>query len=459
MMLELTMEEIGQALGYPCSGRGETVITGVAIDSRQVQKGDLFVAIAGEKVDGHQYIEQALRSGAAGVALSAADFGSSLGDNAWLLVEDGVTFIQKLGRLIRQRSGVPVVAVTGSSGKTTTKDLLKAMLEDLGPVVATQGNNNNELGLPLTLCRIESTTRAVVVEMGMRGLGQIDFLCQLAQPDYGLITNIGKVHSELLGSQENIAQAKAELLAYIGPEGVAALNEKDRTFLESYAQSCAGKIVWCSVQSGQGDVWAEAIEENTDGTIFTVAGSAMHQTLQSRLQGLHNVENALQALVIARALHVSWQGIEKALGQAQLTAMRMEKLKTQQGAVIYNDAYNANPDSMQAALAVLAQQKGRRAAVLGDMYELGQYEEESHRQIGAAAMALGLELLIAVGRLGNLIGQGAEAAAQAGQQVYYAEDNAQAAAILQSWLKAGDQVLIKGSRGMKMEEIVEIIMR
>lgn len=459
MMLELTMGEIGQALGYPCSGRQETVVTGVAIDSRQVQKGDLFVAIAGEKVDGHHYIEQALQSGAAGVVLSAADYGRTLGETAWLLVEDGVTFVQKLGRLIRQRSGVPVVAVTGSSGKTTTKDLLRAMLTDLGPVVATRGNNNNELGLPLTLCRIEATTRAVVVEMGMRGLGQIDFLCQLALPDYGLITNIGQVHSELLGSQENIAKAKAELLTAIGPKGVVALNERDRIFLQGYAQSCTGKIVWCSVQSGQGDVWAEAIEESTDGTIFTVAGLEGRQTFKSSLQGLHNVENALEALVIARALGVSWQAIEKALQNAQLTAMRMEKLLTSAGATIYNDAYNANPDSMRAALSVLARQNGRRVAVLGDMYELGQYEEESHRQIGVFAMTLGVELLIAVGRLGRLIGQGAQMAAQAGQMVCYAEDNAQAAAILQDWLQAGDQVLIKGSRGMKMEEIVEIIMR
>ena len=458
-MLKLTVGEIGEALGYPCSGKKETVVTGVAIDSRQVQSGDLFVAIAGQKVDGHRYIAQALEAGAAAVVVSKAGVVETLGGTVCLLAEEGVTFIQKLGRLVRQRAKVPVVAVTGSSGKTTTKDLLQAMLRGLGPVVATRGNNNNELGLPLTLCRIDETTQAVVVEMGMRGLGQIDFLCQLAQPDYGLITNIGTVHSELLGSQENIAKAKAELLTYIGPDGVVALNENDRAFLVDYAGRCAGRVVWCSVQNDRGDVWAEAVSELEDSTVFTVAGASGKHTLTSSLQGLHNVENALEALVIARALGVGWEAIERALANTQLTAMRMEKQLSPQGATIYNDAYNANPDSMRAALKVLAKQKGRRAAVLGDMYELGQYEAESHRQIGEAAMALGLELVIAVGALGRLIGEGAEACAQAKQQVYYAEDSAQAAALLQKWLQSGDQVLIKGSRGMQMEEIVEIIMR
>lgn len=458
-MLKLTIGEIGKALAYPGSGRLETVVTGVATDSRQVQSGDLFVAIVGEKVDGHQYIQQALANGAAAVVVSEPAVRETLGDTACLLAEDGVTFIQKLGRLVRQRAQVPVVAVTGSSGKTTTKDLLRAMLADLGPVVATRGNNNNELGLPLTLCRIDETTRAVVVEMGMRGLGQIDFLCQLAQPDYGLITNIGTVHSELLGSQANIAKAKAELLAHIAPHGLAALNENDRGFLADYAGACKGQVIWCSVQSGQGDVWAEAIQEEAESTAFTVDGALGEHRLTSALPGLHNVENALEALVIARTLGVSWEAIEQALQDAELTAMRMEKLVSPQGATIYNDAYNANPDSMRAALAVLARQKGRRAAVLGDMYELGQYEADSHRQVGQTAMALGLELLVAVGRLGRLIGHGAESAAQAGQMIYYAEDNAQAAAFLQEWLRAGDQVLIKGSRGMQMEEIVEIIMR
>lgn len=458
-MLKLTIGEIGEALDYPVFGCRDTRITGVATDSRQVQSGDLFVAIVGEKVDGHHYIAQALANGATAVVISDVSVKETLTDMTCLLAEDGVTFIQKLGRLVRQRAQVPVVAVTGSSGKTTTKDLLRAMLAGLGPVVATRGNNNNELGLPLTLCQIDESTRAVVVEMGMRGLGQIDFLCQLAQPDYGLITNIGTVHSELLGSQENIAKAKAELLAHLGPLGTAVLNEKDRAFLTDYADDCAGRVVWCSVQNGQGDVWAEDILEEAESTVFTIKGAVGEHTLTSALPGLHNVENALEAIVIARTLGVSWETIEQALMALELTAMRMEKLLSPQGAVIYNDAYNANPDSMRAALSVLAAKKGRRAAVLGDMYELGQYEAESHRQIGQAAMALGLDLLIAVGQLGRLIGQGAEMAAQAGQTVYYAEDNNQAALYLQDWLRAGDQVLIKGSRGMQMEEIVEIIMR
>ena len=457
-MLNQTLEQIGQALSYPYQCLSKQALGRVVTDSRQAGPNDLFVAIVGARSDGHHFIRQALEQGAAAVVISDAAYLPQLANASYLLAEDGVTFIQRLGQYIRQASQAQVTAITGSSGKTTTKDLLSAILAANGPMVATAGNNNNELGLPLTLCRLEEATETAVVEMGMRGLGQIDFLCQLARPNHGIITNIGQVHSELLGSIDNIAKAKAELLAHIPPEGTAVLGVRDRQYLAEYAASCAGRVVWCGLTEGEGDAWASHIATDAAGVSFDFNWQSDQHRVHINLQGLHNVQNAMQALVIARTLAVPWSVIDEALEKPTLSAMRMEQSVSPQGARIYNDAYNANPDSMRAALAVLAEQGPRRIAVLGDMYELGQYEEQSHREIGRCCMALGIEVLLAVGRLGRLIGQGAEERARDGQQIFYAADSREAAGLLQSLLTADDVVLVKGSRGMCMEEIVQIIM-
>ena len=221
--MRVTIAEIAQALNYPYLQNGDGIVTGVSIDSRAVNKGDLFVALAGEQTDGHNYLAQALEQGAAGVVISREDAIAEYGLQNYILAEDGAVFLQTLAHWLRQNTIIPVIAVTGSTGKTSTKDFLAAVLAPLGDVVVTKGNHNNELGMPLTICRLEEDTKAMVVEMGMRGLGQIDFLCNIAKPKYGLITNIGKTHCELLGSQENIAQAKCELLAHIPSDGVIAL--------------------------------------------------------------------------------------------------------------------------------------------------------------------------------------------------------------------------------------------
>lgn len=197
-----------------------------------MQAGDLFVALVGEHSDGHHYLQQALQQGAAAVVVSKPEQVDLEQYPNYILVSDGVLFIQQLAHWLRQKTQIPVIAVTGSTGKTSTKDFLATILQTLGSIVVTKGNHNNELGLPLTICGLESDTKALVVEMGMRGLGQIDFLCQIANPDYGIITNIGKIHCELLGSQENIAQAKCELLPYIKEKGIIALNKKDEPFLQ-----------------------------------------------------------------------------------------------------------------------------------------------------------------------------------------------------------------------------------
>ena len=450
------INEIAQALGYEYKQTEKKPVTGVAIDSRAVKPGDLFVAITGEKTDGHCYLKQALEKGAAGVVISRPEQVALDEFSDYILVTDGVAFVQQLAHWLRAKSNVPVVAVTGSTGKTSTKDFLAALLEPLGDIVVTKGNHNNELGLPLTICGLEENTKVLVVEMGMRGLGQIDFLCKIAEPDCGIITNIGKTHCELLGSQENIAQAKCELLPYIKENGIIALNKKDEPFLQPWLSTCKGNVLWYDAEGKTGDLWASEICQNDDGIQYQLHCGNHQQTILLQVQGVHNVSNSLSAIAIAHHLGVSWEQIGECLQKARLTGMRLDITVSDAGVVVINDAYNANPDSMKSALAVLMQRKGnRKIAVLGDMYELGKYEEESHREVGRAAAEQKVDYLIAVGGLGRLIG---EAAREAGCSVALAETNDQAIQILKQYVASGDVVLVKGSRGMQMEQIVQNLM-
>lgn len=450
------IKEIAKALGYEYKQTEEQMVTGVAIDSRAVKPGDLFVAIAGEKTDGHRYLKSAVENGATAVVISRPEQVAMDEFENYIIVPDGIEFVQQLAHWLRMKSQVPVVAVTGSTGKTSTKDFLAALLEPLGDIVVTKGNHNNELGLPLTICGLEETTKVLVVEMGMRGLGQIDFLCRIAEPDCGIITNIGKTHCELLGSQENIAQAKCELLPYIKENGIIALNKKDEPFVQPWLSTCKGTVLWYDAEGENGDLWADAVCQNDDGLQYQLHCGAHQQSICLPVQGIHNVSNSLAAIAIAHHLGVSWEQIGECLQKARLTGMRLDIMVSDTGVTVINDAYNANPDSMKSALAVLMQRKGnRKIAVLGDMYELGKYEEESHREVGRAAAEQKVDYLIAVGSLGRLIG---ESAKEAGCRVALAETNEQAVQILQQYVASGDVVLVKGSRGMQMEQIVQNLM-
>ena len=456
--MRVTIAEIAQALNYPYLQNGDGIVTGVSIDSRAVSKGDLFVALAGEQTDGHNYLAQALEQGAAGVVISREDAIAEYGLQNYILAEDGAVFLQTLAHWLRQNTEIPVIAVTGSTGKTSTKDFLAAVLAPLGDVVVTKGNHNNELGMPLTICRLEEDTKAMVVEMGMRGLGQIDFLCNIAQPKYGLITNIGKTHCELLGSQENIAQAKCELLAHIPSDGVIALNSSDRALIAPWLDTCKGRIVWydSAGRDKNAEYRAENIIQHAEGITYELHAGDHSAKIHLAVHGVHNVSNSMAAIAIAREVGVDWKSIVSALAQAKLTGMRLDITKNADGVTVINDAYNANPDSMKSAISVLMNQEGsRKIAVLGDMYELGKYEEQSHREVGNEAAVQHVDYLIAVGQLGALIGESAQ---MAGCRVDFAKDNAEASSLLRQYIKTGDAVLVKGSRGMKMEQIVQSLM-
>lgn len=455
-MLDLTLQNLAKFLGARYQGAANVIPSGVAIDSRLVKEGDLFFAFKGEKVDGHDFIDIALTKGAVGAVISELSLVANPQEKNLLICENTVRFLQDLAKLIRQNKNIPVIGVTGSTGKTTTKDMLFNILEQKLNTLKTEANHNNELGLPLTLCGLNKDHEALVVEMGMRGLGQIAFLSKIAQPTHGIITNIGQVHAELLGSQEKIAQAKGELLEFLPSTGTVFLNLENRGLLEPWLKNSRAAIKWFGLDQNA-NIFASNIRfRGEEGSQFTVNYEGETQEIELNLPGEHNILNALSAIGIGRSLNLSWDNIQKGLTSVNLTAMRLQVEKLAQGAKIINDTYNANPASMAAAVRVLGGMSGtRKIAVLGDMYELGIYEEEGHKSVGKLVFEEKTDLLLAIGKLGKLIGLGAIEAGMSETNVKIFAENKEALDYLQEEIKAGDIILVKGSRGMKMETIVE----
>lgn len=465
-MYKLTLGEIavlgqGKLLGPQSSENIRPC--GASIDTRTIKPGELFFALHGERVDGHDYLAAAREKGAVGAVVSYCPEGFEPGEFPLIQVKDVLKALQLAALAMRRKFSGPVIAITGSTGKTTTKDMLWSILQETGPVLKNQGNRNNELGLPLTLLALEEQHRAIVLEMGMRALGEIDFLARLSEPNYGIITNVGQTHLELLGSQQKIAQAKAELLSHIPCHGGMSLNIKDRVLLKPWLSNLRSQLCWIGLDP-TADLWARDIKETRTsdaktGLAFTVfTDKGQEQVIRLNLPGRHNVTNALLAISAARQLGIPWEKIAAGLKKVRLTSMRLEfqELKDR-NILLINDAYNANPDSMQAALEVLRSQtgRGRRGiAVLGSMYELGAYQEEGHLLVGKKTKEADPAYLITVGELARLIAEGACKAGMSEQSIRTCRNNQEALAHLKEIMQPGDVVLVKGSRGVKMEEIV-----
>lgn len=433
-------------------------IRGVSIDSRTVREGELFVALRGDRFDGHDFVSDAVKKGAWGAlveqsALRLRD--ACTGLKNVIYVENTLGSLQELALLHRMSFPIPVVAVTGTNGKTTTKEMTAAILGRSGPVLKTEGNLNNHIGVPLTLLRLGSTYKSAVVEMGMSGRGEIALLARIACPVAGVITNIGPAHLEFLGSIDAVAEAKAELLAALPQDGVAVLNADDAYF-DRLQANVRSKII--SFGLGEhADVRAMSIRQEGDGTEFVLIADG--QTTPVRLQtvGRHNVYNAVAAAAAALSLGVSHEAVKQGLEEFRPVAMRSE-LKNVKGLKVLADYYNANPASVAAALETLASLGGDRVrtiAVLGDMLELGSGSAEAHREIGRTAARLGIGLVVAVGPSAGYIAEGAKAAGMSDSQVVESQNASQAAAVLRERTHPGDRVLIKGSRGMKLEKVLE----
>jgi UDP-N-acetylmuramoyl-tripeptide--D-alanyl-D-alanine ligase len=470
-MIELTTEEIVAA----CAGR---LVAGPAdgaerprraiVDSRLASPGDLFFGIAGERSDGGGFAERAIESGAWGVVVTPEHADRvAVGEAAPARVIEAADPGAALAGIARRwagelaRRGTRTVAITGSVGKTSTKDILVSLLRPLHGerLHANPANFNTEIGLPLTLLEASGDTRLLVLEMAMRGMGQIRELAQIARPEIGVITNVGPVHLGLVGTVERVAEAKAELIAEL-PNGGTCVVPAAEEALRPHLRSDIRVLTFAaepSVEGAAADVRALQIERHEDGMRVRIAAGAEQDTIDFGFTQAHNLANALAAIGAGHALGHSLEEMAGGASKISFSSLRGEQLELA-GALIINDCYNANPISMRAALEHLAEvadarDARRRVAVLGDMKELGEGERAFHRQAGEQAAAAGVDVLIAVGELAEAYEEGYGAAGE----VHLAADSRAAAETFRDLVSAGDVVLVKGSRSVGLERVAQAL--
>lgn len=460
-MVEVTAGRLAHlAGGKVVGGFLTTKIRGIAIDSRTIKPGELFVPLVGETSDGHHYIEQAVEGGAVGF-LTAKKNGivqRALSSKAFAIeVDDTLAALQRAAAEHRRALDATVIGITGSTGKTTVRTMTSAVLRRRYSVVESEKNYNNEIGVPLTLLNATPETDVVVVEMGMRGPGQIAELAEMAAPEIGLITGIGQTHIELLGSVEAIAKAKGELLERLPEMGTAVLNADDEWFRELSKMAGSRKLTF---GLEYGDLRAEDISLDAKGrATFRIVGEGLLLDVALPVPGRHNVSNALAAAAVGIACGMAGEEIAAGLSHFTLPGMRMQISTTPRGVVVINDAYNASPDSMRAALDALTDMNtdGRRIAVLGDMLELGTVAEELHHALGETVAEKGVDLLVTVGELGAVIAEGARKAGHNPKSIQSFETADEVGEYISGVIESGDMVLVKASRGMRLEKIVEIL--
>ncbi|MCS7285996.1 MAG: UDP-N-acetylmuramoyl-tripeptide--D-alanyl-D-alanine ligase [Anaerolineae bacterium] len=445
--------------------------SGVVIDSRLAREGFLFIALKGENTDGHFFVKEAFDRGAvAALVEREPEFPCSLLDLRtrpvqWLerkvefpvclLVSETLRALQEAAAFWRRRNVIRVVGVTGSIGKTTTKELIASVLSRRFRTLKSYGNYNNEIGLPLTLLHLGPEHERAVLEMGMHALGDIALLADIALPAVGVVTCVEPVHLERLGTIERIAQAKAELVEALPPDGVAVLNYDDER-VRAMKDKTKARVFYYGLDP-RADLWADEIQsEGLAGVRFRFRYGKEILHARIPLLGRHSVHTALAAAAVGLVEGLSWgeimAGLKDTSAQVRLMAVRGIRDST-----ILDDTYNASPPSTLAALSVLGELAGRRIAVLGDMLELGSYEEEGHRKVGRKAVEVA-SILITVGPRARMIAQEALACGMPPEKVHSFDSREEAVALLLELLEPGDVVLVKGSRGMRMEEIVKAIM-
>ncbi len=451
-MEKLSLNEIVKVTNAETNSAENIFFTGVTTDSRKISDGVLFVALKGEKFNGETFAQDALNKGAAAVLVSksAPNF-----DGVTLKVEDTLTAYQQIAKSWRERFKIPVVAITGSNGKTTTKDLTAAALSALGKVCKTSANFNNEIGVPMTLLEIDETHKAAVVEIGMRGLHQIENLAQYVKPNIGIVINVNETHIEILGSIENIAKAKGELVQAIQAGGTVILNADNFYTAEMKKLANSGvKILTYGIDNAA-DLTAENISTDGNSTNFILKYGGESYNFEVPIIGRHNVSNALAAIAAGLSVNLSIEEIQRGISNLTATKMRLEIIQRKNFTIV-NDAYNASPASMEAAIKTVAEiYSGRKIAVLGDMLELGAISEKVHRAVGKQLVENNFETLIAFGELGKFIAAGAKDAGL--KNIFTVDTHKDAAKKILEIVQAGDTVLFKASHGMHLEKILELI--
>ncbi|MDQ0876859.1 UDP-N-acetylmuramoyl-tripeptide--D-alanyl-D-alanine ligase [Paenibacillus sp. V4I3] len=464
-MIERTLEQMTDMLGVESvlvtstSAERHIPIIGISTDTRTIRPGSLFVPLIGDHFDGHAYASEAYSKGAA-AALWQDDHPHPPEGMPIIRVKDTLIALQQLAKSYRKQLPVRIIGITGSNGKTTTKDLVAAVLGSTFQVHKTKGNLNNHIGLPLTLLELEETTEFAVVEMGMSGRGEIELLSNLAEPEASIITMIGESHMLQLGSRDEIARAKAEIVSGMPSGGLFIYNGDEPLIEQALAERGLPEgLRRIRFGSGTGnDLFPTDIRMDADGAYFQI-NSPGYPEMFIPLLGTHNVINALAAIAIGEAFGVSPEGIAAGLRSLQMTSMRIEKLTAASGLTVLNDAYNASPASMRAAIDLTEQLRGfgRKFLVLGDMLELGEHEEQFHRGIGAMLSPERVDYVFTFGRLGRFIAD--EAADRFPKACVRAfDDKERLAAELGAEVRSDDLVLVKGSRGMRLEHVVNALL-
>jgi len=447
-----TVKDILTAVkGKLLSGNPDEILTGLSTDTRKIKKGELFLAIKGEKYDGHSFILDAVAKGAGAVLVQEGGITNAnfkLPDVSFISVSDSIRAFGDIGNFHRSRFSIPVIGITGSNGKTTTKEMLSAILSKKFNTLKSFGTNNNNIGVPLTLMSLTSEHGVAVLEMGTNHLGEIKRLSEIARPTIAIITNIGPSHLEYLEDLDTVFQAKAEIFEYMDPAAKLILNADDE-YLRKVKSSL--KAVWFGFDK-EADFYADKINLEPDGISFRLNGK---WDISLGVLGRHNVYNALAAIACAWEFGISIEDIKDALKEFKVPNMRME-VKRFGDIKIINDTYNANPQSMKQAIEALRDMvtDGRKILIAGDMLELGTFSGRFHHLVGKQAAESGFDLIVAVGKLAEHISAGAQEAGMSVRKIKLCAVTKEAREKVATLIKKGDTILVKGSRAMRMEEIV-----
>ncbi|HKM39755.1 MAG TPA: UDP-N-acetylmuramoyl-tripeptide--D-alanyl-D-alanine ligase [bacterium] len=458
-MWPLTVAEIARiTAGIIIAGNDNTQVNGISTDSRTLKEEDLFVALPGERTDGHKFVPMVLSQAAAAALVTRPVDCICPPGKSIILVADTSQALLELGAWYRRQFLVRTVAITGSTGKTTTKDLIAKVLMKRWRTLKSPGNLNTEIGLPLTLFNLGQDHEMAVLELAMRGPGQIRQLAEVARPEVGVITNIGVAHLGVLGTRANIARAKGELLEILPAQGIAVLNGDD-LYLRRQSSRCRCSVIYFGLKGDADMRGFDISREGMAGISFTVDGLCGRGRVQLPLIGKFNVSNALAAIAVGHYFGLSLAEMTAALKEVRPPAMRLNIIKRPDGALIIDDAYNANPVSMRGALGAMSDlAQGRRTvAVLGDMLELGALAPAAHKEVGRLVGEQGVDCLIAVGFWASNVVEGAIGAGFDVKKTHICPDAEAAANVALSQVRPRDVVLVKASRGLQFEHIVAIL--
>ncbi|MGE5473333.1 MAG: UDP-N-acetylmuramoyl-tripeptide--D-alanyl-D-alanine ligase [Ignavibacteriales bacterium] len=455
-MHPLKVSEIIKATnGTLLSGSPESEIKNISTDTRKLMPGDLFIPLAGENFDGHDFIVKALENSICGYLTAKTP--ESLSNVIIIKVEDTLKALQDIAGYYRNKFDIPIVGVTGSVGKTSTKEMVFNVLSKKYNALKNQGNFNNHIGVPLTLLNLSNENRSAVVEMGMSGMGEISILSKITKPHIAVITNIGLAHIGKLGSKQNILKAKTEIFDGMEDNGIAVLNADDSMLLK-LRDSIGLKTIYFGLCE-QSDIRAYNIKVDEDmNTSFTVKINNKEYFFKICIPGLHNVYNALAAIAVGLNFEIPVQDMIEPIAEYRPEKMRMNIVKLKNNIKVLNDVYNANPTSMEEALKVTQQMPGaRKIAVLGDMLELGEWTRQAHIDIGKSVVKNSINHLITLGENSRFIAEGAAMLGMSQKKIISFNNIEDANRYLAKLVREGDVILIKGSRGMKMEGIVDFI--